>query len=89
MPLPFIISFLVGGVLFACMYFLNKKFAFRFISFVYFALGVIAFLFIMLFTRDPNNVYAGIGYIILLLMSSLALAGYLVSWFVIKKVARK
>lgn len=89
MLLPLSISAIIGGALFGLNHFLNKRFKLSLISGVLVISSVIAFFGIMLFTFDPNNVYAGIGYTIMVILSTSALLGYLLTWFLVKRIENK
>jgi drug/metabolite transporter (DMT)-like permease len=85
---PLLVSGLVGAVLFGLNYLLNKRFKLSLMSGVFVISSVILFFFVMLFTFDPNNVYAGIGYTIMVVLSTAALFGYGLSWFVVKRLIK-
>ncbi|MCD8519337.1 MAG: hypothetical protein LRY24_00280 [Erysipelotrichaceae bacterium] len=86
--LPLSISGVVGAILFGLNYALNKRFKLSLMSGVFIIASVILFFFIMLFTFDPDNVYAGIGYTIMVVLSTAALFGYGLTWFVVKRLIK-
>lgn len=87
--LPVSISAILGGALFGLNHFLYKRFKLSLLSGVLVISSIIAFFGIMLFTFDPNNVYAGIGYTIMVVLSTCALLGYLLTWFFVNRLVNK
>ncbi len=87
--LPLSVSGLVGASLFGLNFLLNKRFKLSLMSGVFVISAVILFFFVMLFTFDPDNVYAGIGYTIMVVLSTASLFGYGLTWFVVKRLNRK
>jgi hypothetical protein len=86
--MPLFISGVVGASLFAFNYALSKRFSLSLMSGVFIISSVILFFFMMLFTFDPDNVYAGIGYTIMVVLSTVALLGYGTTWFVVKRLIK-
>lgn len=86
--IPLLVSGLVGAILFGLNHLLNKRFNLSLLSGVIVIASVILFFFVMIFTFDPNNVYAGIGYTIMVVLSTAALVGYCITWFVTKRLIK-
>lgn len=87
--LPLSISTGIGVALFGLNYFLYARYKLSLLSGALVITSVITFFFIMLFTFDPNNVYAGIGYTIMVVLSVSALLGYLITWIIVKRYRTK
>jgi glucose uptake protein GlcU len=89
MPIPMIVSFVIGAALFGLFYLINLKFKFDYVFGVYgLAILVLGF-FIMMYVPDPANSFASLGYLIMLILSVFALLGYVATWFLVKKVLKK
>lgn len=81
MPLPFYISALIGAVIFGVLYLMHFKHRFIILWHpVVFVAGVATYFLYMTTNFDPNNVYAGIGYMIMLFLAMFFLGGYLLTW---------
>jgi len=87
--LPLSVSGLVGASLFGLNFLLYKRFQLSLLSGVFIISAVILFFFIMLFTFDSDNVYAGIGYTIMVVLSTASLFGYGLTWFVVKRLIKR
>jgi glucose uptake protein GlcU len=89
MPIPILVSFFVGAAIFGVFYLINLKFKFDYVFGVYgLAIAVLGF-FIMLYVPDAANSFASLGYLIMLILSVFALLGYVTTWVLVKKVAKK
>jgi glucose uptake protein GlcU len=89
LPIPVIVSFIIGASLFGLLYLINLKFKFDYVFGVYgLAIFVLGF-FIMLYIPDPNNSFASFGYLIMLILSVFALLGYVTTWVLVKRVFKK
>jgi hypothetical protein len=89
MPIPMLISFVIGAALFGLFYLINLKFKFDYVFGVYgLAIAVLGF-FAMMYVPDPSNSFASLGYLIMLILSVFALIGYVTTWFLVKGVFKK
>jgi hypothetical protein len=89
MPIPIIISFIIGSLIFGLFYLINLKFKFDYVFGVYgLAIFVLGF-FIMMYVPDAANSFASLGYLIMLILSVFALLGYITTWVLVKRVFKK
>ncbi|MBS3990760.1 MAG: hypothetical protein KGZ51_01700 [Erysipelothrix sp.] len=89
MPIPIIVSFIIGGLVFGVFYLINLKYKFDYVFGVYgLAIFVLGF-FIMMYVPDPTNSFASLGYLIMLILSVFALLGYITTWVLVKRVFKK
>lgn len=89
MPIPAIISFIIGGLIFGAFYLINLKYKFDYVFGIYGLSILILGFFIMLYVPDPANSFASLGYLIMLILSVFALLGYITTWVLVKRVFKK
>jgi glucose uptake protein GlcU len=89
MPIPVIVSFIIGASIFGVFYLINLKYKFDYVFGVYgLAIFVLGF-FIMMYVPDSANSFASLGYLIMLILSVFALLGYITTWVLVKRVFKK
>jgi hypothetical protein len=89
MPIPIIVSFIIGGLIFGLFYLINLKFKFDYVFGVYGLAIIVLGFFIMIYVPDAANSFASLGYLIMLILSVFALLGYITTWVLVKRVFKK
>ncbi len=89
MPLPSVISFIIGSLLFGFFYLMNRKFKIDYVIGVYIISVFIMGFFIMIYYPNETNSFASLGFLIMLILSVFTLLGYVLTWVLVKGILKK
>lgn len=82
MPLPLIISVLIGIAIAGLVTLIRLKWKLPYKYFALLNFAVSLLLFVLMYLPSSRNSWAGLGYLIMALLSLCILGGYLVTWLI-------